>query len=254
MNEHQRFLFDLQGYLVVEDVLDADVLQRMNADLEAHDISSEKASIDFRFGSFLNWSDDWRGLIDNPTILPLLAEMLGPKFRLDHAYGMAQKPEKDLGKNGGLHHQAAMFGHGCYYVSHGDKMHNGLIVVSFALTDVPEGAGGFCCVPGSHKSLYPMPEGWYRDLDANPVVKNVSMKAGSVLIFTEALTHGTAPWQSATGERRAALMKYCPLYMKWGQQAISADDPALTERQRSILTDAYVWDRPAIAMDAEATV
>ena len=34
-----------------------------------------------------------------------------------------------------------------------------------------------------------------------------SMPAGSVLLFTESLTHGTAPWQ-AQHERRTLLYKY----------------------------------------------
>jgi hypothetical protein len=47
-------------------------------------------------------------------------------------------------------------------------MYNGLTAVAYNLTDVNPGEGGFGCIPGSHKS-----------------------KAGTAIIFTEALTHGT---------------------------------------------------------------
>ena len=37
------------------------------------------------------------------------------------------------------------------------EMHNGMVVAAFALTDVRPGDGGFCAIPGSHKSHYPRP-------------------------------------------------------------------------------------------------
>ena len=58
------------------------------------------------------------------------------------------------------------------------------------------GAGGFVCVPGSHKSnfLQHMPRDVARfERDVDWVVQP-SMAAGDVLIFTEALIHGTATW------------------------------------------------------------
>ena len=42
-------------------------------------------------------------------------------------------------------------------------MHNGLIVVSFALTDCPPGAGGLAVVPGTHKGNLSWPEGASRN-------------------------------------------------------------------------------------------
>ncbi|MDQ2799537.1 MAG: phytanoyl-CoA dioxygenase family protein, partial [Armatimonadota bacterium] len=93
LNDEQRFLFDLHGYLVVPGVLDAPTLARMQAEMDAHSVNPPEENSDaYRFGDFLKWSEDFRGLIDHPALLPLLAEMLGPKFRLDHAYGMATVP------------------------------------------------------------------------------------------------------------------------------------------------------------------
>lgn len=246
MTDEEKFLFDLQGYLVVENVLTPEQVQRMRADMDANGIASpDRESIKYRFGGFLAWGDDWRSLIDHPRILPHLVALLGEKFRLDHAYGMAGRVEGDLAGQT-LHHHAGMFGHGCYYVTHGQTIHNGLIVVSFALSDIRPGAGGFCCIPGSHKALFKMPDRYYQVSD-NPLVRQVSQKAGDVVIFTEALTHGTMPWSDRNQERRSVLLKYCPLYMQWGQGPMPADIAGLTDRQRQILQGAYVWQRPSLA-------
>lgn len=247
MTEEQKFLFDLQGYLVIEGALAPDQICRMLAEMEAHGVKDpENDPSKSRFSGFLGWGDDWRSLIDHPRILPLLVTLLGEKFRLDHAYGMAARSEGALGSLT-LHHHAGMFGHGCYYVTHGQAIHNGLIVVSFALTDIVPGGGGFCCIPGSHKALFKMPDKYYR-IENNFLVRQVAQKAGDALLFTEALTHGTMPWANRDHERRSVLLKYCPHFMQWGQYPMSADIPGLTDRQRQILQGAYVWQRPAVSI------
>lgn len=245
MTPEERFIFDVQGYIVLPNVLPSERVQRMLADMEEHGIREpENDSTKSRFGGFLSWGEEWRALIDDPHVLPILSELLGPRFRLDHAYGMAMCAE---GKEGGegLHHHAGMFHHGCFYATHGTAMHNGLVVVSYALTDIEPNMGGFICIPGSHKALYPVPENWYQ-LDDNPMVRQIPQKAGDVLIFTESLTHGTAPWRNTNNERRSVLMKFCPHYMQWTTTVMSPEIEGLTKRQKLILQGPYVWPRSAV--------
>lgn len=250
MSEEQRFIFDVQGYLVVEGALGEDRLARMRAEMDRRKIAEPGEDLDlYRWGGFLGWGEDWRTLIDHPRLLPVLEELLGPKFRLDHAYGMAARANGGRSPQElGLHHAAGMFDHGCYYTTHGTKMHNGLIVVSYALTDIAPGAGGFCCIPGSHKANFKMPNRWY-SLDDNPLARQVPQKAGDAVVFTESLTHGTWPWTNPRGERRSVLLKYCPHYMQWASTPMESNIDALTERQRAILQPAYVWQRPRLALD-----
>jgi hypothetical protein len=244
MTDEQRYLFDLQGFLVLKGVLDAATMQRMHADMEAHGVTNpENDPTKSRFTGFLAWGADWRNLIDHPKLVPVLTEILGERFRMDHAYGMAARAAGEAG-NFGMHHQAGMFHHGCFYVSHGDKMHNGLIVVSFALSDTLPGAGGFGCIPGSHKALYPTPKHYY-DAD-NPIIQQVPAQAGDAIIFTEALTHGTLRWTNAAQERRQILLKYCPHYMQWAGQPMDSNIDGLTERQRLILQGPYVHQRERV--------
>jgi hypothetical protein len=247
MSEEQKFLFDLNGYLVIEGLLPPPQVARMHADLDAHGIKDpDNDPFSSRFGSFLEWSDDWRGLVDHERLLPLLRGLCGEKFRLDHAYGMAMRAGGRKGVEN-LHHHAALFDHGCYYVTHGQRMHNGLIVVGIALVDVPPGAGGFCCIPGTHKSLFPPPEGYWSAVD-NPLVRHVPMRAGDAVVFTESLTHGTQPWTCTTHERRSVLLKYAPGYYAFGQAPIKIKDPdGFTERQRRILSGAGgLMSRPQV--------
>ena len=81
------------------------------------------------------------------------------------------------------------------------------------------GAGGFTCVPGSHKSnfLKHMPADVARFEAATPIgVVQPPMEAGDVLIFTEALIHGTAEWK-ANHERRHAALQIQPPAFDLGQ-------------------------------------
>jgi len=247
VTDEQRFLFDLQGYIALEGVLDESRLQRMRTAMDEQGIENPRNDPgQSRFGGFLGWGSDWRDLIDHAAILPVLGELLGDRFRLDHAYGMAARSDVDA-TGQGMHHHAGMFHHGCYYVNHGPNMHNGLVVVSWALNDIPEGGGGFCCIPGSHKAQYDMP-GKYYSVEDNPIARQVPQKAGDVVVFTEALTHGTMPWTTGANERRSVLLKYCPHYMQWGQRPMSPDVEGLTERQARILQGAYVWQREPVGV------
>src|SRR6188768_38217 len=109
MTDEQRYLFDLQGYLVVPGVLSAAQVAQYQADMKSHEIKNpDNDPGKSRFVGFLEWGKHWADLIDHPTIMPLLAEMLGPKFRLDHAYGMAMSATGVRGGEG-LHHEAGGF-------------------------------------------------------------------------------------------------------------------------------------------------
>ncbi|MCE9589592.1 MAG: phytanoyl-CoA dioxygenase family protein [Planctomycetes bacterium] len=243
MTDEQRYLFDLQGYLVVPGVLKAKQLAQIETDLVANGVvHPDNNPSETRFSNFFAWGQAWRDLIDEPTILPILVEMIGPKIRLHHAYGMAMSAK---GHRGGevLHHEAGLFNEGIYYATHGSKMHNGLMVVSYALRDVPPGAGGFCCVPGSHKSIYRMPQTWF-SVDRD-IVKHVPMKAGDCLIFTEALTHGTMPWTHEAWERRSVLLKYAPYFMQWNYTETMSATEGLSEPQKLLLKGDYVWQGKA---------
>jgi len=108
--------------------------------------------------------------------------------------------------------------------------------VAYELEDTVCNGGGFGCLAGSHKGHYPVPEAWI-DLSkgVHPMVTRVPARAGTAIIFTEALTHGPLPW-TANHERRTIFYKYSPNPLAWwGEYPTPAGLEGLTERQREIL-------------------
>ena len=71
-------------------------------------------------------------------------------------------------------------------------MLSGFITGTWNLTDTGPGVGGFCVVPGSHKSSFRIPKRIHEAHQDSPWVKIVEAPAGSLTLFTEALTprHG----------------------------------------------------------------
>jgi ectoine hydroxylase-related dioxygenase (phytanoyl-CoA dioxygenase family) len=75
-------------------------------------------------------------------------------------------------------------------------------------------------------------------------VRQPAARAGDVLIFTEALVHGTMPWK-ADHERRALLYKYSPGHSSWQSEYYdSADYPGVSEQQIRIMAPPSVGGRP----------
>ena len=235
MNEQERFLFDLQGFLVVPNALSADELARLNAAMDEQvEQEADRNKHTYRFGRLLSRGSTYHFLIDNPRITPYLEELLGTGFRLDHEYADVIRTGKGpIGTT--LHGGATPFDPSQYFHYHDGRMYNGLTVVAYNLKDVNPGDGGFACVPGSHKSNYPFPSEWSELDEPHPCVQRVTGPAGTAIIFTEALTHGTLPWHGKD-ERRTVFLKYSPHPLSWSARYYNADDfEGLSDRQRAIL-------------------
>jgi hypothetical protein len=204
MTEKERYLFDVQGFLLVKGVLSSDQLDRLNRAMERRYYQGKQV------GDILEWgNEDLYALAIEPRIDGYLEEMLGPLFRLDHEYAIIhRKGDPPLRLHGG----GTPYDPGQYYLSRNGLLYSGLTVVSYALTDIKSEDGGFCCIPGSHKAGYVCPPE-FRDLSEGPIV-HVSQEAGDAIIFTEALTHGTVPWQG-NHERRSLLYKFAPSAVAW---------------------------------------
>ncbi|HUF99016.1 MAG TPA: phytanoyl-CoA dioxygenase family protein [Ilumatobacter sp.] len=232
LTAHERYFFDLYGYVVRYGALTDDELDdllgavaRLNVPPPGNDLGSQ------RFVGFLEREQPFRDLLDHEAILGPILEMCGPKARLDHAYGITMTAGTGgLGLHGGgTPHDPAQF-----YEVRGNQMYNGLVAVQWALVDHARGEGGFLCVPGSHRANFGRPEGH----PANWAVE-IPLQAGDVVIFTEALTHGTSPWR-AEHDRLSMLYKYAPGHSTWGTQyqttlASLAAGGLLTDRQRKLM-------------------
>ncbi len=238
MTDQEKYLFDLQGFLVVPNALSADAVAALNAVLDEKLTAREQEEGDnkttYRFGRLLTWGDAYRDLIDNERITPYLSALLGEQFRLDHDY--CDVIRQGLGPIGAtLHGGATPFDPTAYYVCQNGTLRNGLTVVAYNLHDVHPGDGGFACVPGSHKSKFPIPAEWRNLETPQPFVVPVTGPAGTAIIFTEALTHGTLPWRG-NRERRTVFYKYSPNPLAWAVPPYEPEQyEGLTDAQWRIL-------------------
>ena len=246
MTDEERFLFDLQGYLVVKGVLSSAELQDLNTIADAMFEKYSSAVEDWKEHQCSLWGQPLVDLIDHQRIIPYLLELLGPYFRLDHDYCIFMgKGDARGGLHGGSHPNHTAGDH--WYRYHDGVMRNGLTVFTFMLTDADAGDGGFACVPGSHKSNFidKLPPEVRRFERRAHYVVQPPVAAGDVLIFTEALIHGTMPW-TADHERRALLYKYSPGHSAWAQQGYDLRDYEgfkLTERSKRILEPPSIGGR-----------
>ena len=267
MNDEEKYLFDLRGYIVVENALTSSQVRDLSDRLEFRRQTSEGERNDKKrhiFGSdrtvFANEQDpawtapsllDWGGtyidLIDLPTIAPYLETLLGVGYRLDHDYAKIESANSmhslylhggGQGAGGPRDIVGPTDGGQCYYRYNNGKFYNGLVSVAFELSDVSPGSGGFACVPGSHKMNFSLPEEWRVSKTQSGVhecVDRVMANAGDAIIFTEACSHGTIPWEGGD-ERRTIFYKYCPHAVAWGACFYNADNYGdLTDSQRAIL-------------------
>jgi hypothetical protein len=248
MTDEEKFRFDLQGFLVVEDVLSASECLELSR-LADEAWPEQPGDGPLRRTSFVSrWHPRYLDLIDHPTILPLLIELLGSRLRIDHDYSIFMKT--GAGANA-LHGGPRIRETDHWYHYQDGIMRNGLTVATWALSDAGPGDGGFACIPGSHKTnfLKNLPRDVHNFEREPDYVVQPELRAGSVLIFTEALIHGTRAWR-ADHERRTVLYKYSPPHSTW---AVAPYDPAkypdATDQQRRLMAPPSVEAHARVVED-----
>ena len=275
MNDTQKYLFDLQGFLVVEGVLSKAEVAAANEAIERHadgivervgeaSLSSDSKTMQGEtgrgdLGGLLSWEKPWcdpfRAMLAHPQITPYLNQLLGKGWRLDHNAGLISMRK---GAEGHLLHGSSgpAFDRHQYYIFKDGQMHNGLTVVAWQLADVNPGDGGLALIPGSHKGNYACPQPVRKWEAHQDVVKQVTCKAGDVVIFTEAVTHGTIPW-IADHDRRSVLFRmspgnlaYAKGYNPWPESMLEG----LTPQQRAVLEPPYHQRLQRPVLDDDGTL
>lgn len=289
MSDREKFLFDLQGFLVVKGLLSEKEVRRLNEAVDANqDQIKEDTNVNIgasttlagagkrmMLGGLLTlphpWCEPFRELLAHPKLIPYLNTMLGPGWKMDHAPAIfiAEQGAEGLRLHGataataeiwdtadpqktypGLAGRVPDFARTYQYAN--GSMRCGLLAVEFHLVPHEEGDGGFAAIPGSHKANFPMPEPirlWEEDRD---IVRNPGAEAGDVVIFNEATIHGTLPWRPAH-QRRSVLYRFAPRYLHYagGYHTTTLPEWAdeMTPAQRAVLEPAHVYDRPVIEDD-----
>ena len=246
MNDLQtlQYLFDVQGYLVLEDVLDDEQVATLNRHIDEQNLPGPGKGQ--RFGSapdgsgFLQWGKGFCDLLDHQRVMDVLRFRLGDCFRLDRIYGMYMRegmPRGGLHADYGASSPTSRAEHGEYFPFRDSEIHNGFVVVTWNLADTGPEYGGFCCIPGSHKSNYRLPHDIAANPENSPCVIIPNAPAGSAILFSEALTHGTAAW-NGKHQRRSLLYKYCISYLAWTSRRVALPkNIELTERQKILFRE-----------------
>ena len=109
MTDLEKFLFDLWGYVVIDDVLTQEEIIAANEATDYHtelivnrepglSQNSEKLKAETGRGEFRQnpltfdppWCDPFRQMLTHPRIIDIFNEILGHGFRLDHGPGLIQ--------------------------------------------------------------------------------------------------------------------------------------------------------------------
>ena len=126
-----------------------------------------------------------------------------------------------------------------YYQAFPGHAHSALTRVVWELNQVATGDGGTLLLTGSHKAAFPAPQAVFSP--ESDLWDTYSCPEGSVLIFTEALTHSGIPWQSRTGERVAVFNGYNSIHSKWHNwNPPDAVLNAMPEKRQSLYRPVYV--------------
>lgn len=286
LSHEEKFLFDLQGYIVVRNVLTKEDVASANSAIDAHvnDISDREGALrnapaDSKMaaencrrdlGGMLGWEEGnvFRRLLAHPKLIPYLNAFVGEGYRLDHQPMVICQ---NTNSEGFSLHGGPLTSSGDinpilqYRCSQSGTFFNTLLAMSVQLSDHNEGDGGFVAIPGSHKLNLAVPdeiaEGTSPAFEG--VIRQPVTRAGDVVFFSEATVHGAAAWRAAH-ERRIALYRFAPPNFgygrgwteNWGisERAMKA---LLTNEQRSVLQPPYAnrLERECVYVDDDgATV
>jgi len=233
MTPEERYLFDLQGYLVLRGALDDATLCRLNQTVDELESKSDQEvafmGVERRYRRLDNLyaqvrpapegrlqdydcailcnGGPFEELIDWPVTLPLVQEMIGEPMKLDAASFMSRNP----GGAFRFHHgYAELLPYSEYRYSEG-RFECVSLKIGYALTDVDVADGAFAVIPSSHKSNFTNPLVAQVPDPNHPLVQALPCRAGDAIIFSEDLSHGAVE-NNGTRTRRTLFYSYAPAY------------------------------------------
>lgn len=242
------YLFDLRGYLILENAIDAGHVADLNAAFDAFPSlewgewwgnvqrfdNNGAAGIELQ--NIVEAGEPFERLIDHPSWIAHLRHYCGDEgsytegLFIDECFASVRR-------SGGFFpiHSGGFQGstRGAFRFKDG-KFRCGQVNVLLALTDVGPGDGGTMVVPGSHKSNFPHPMNRYLDDEGKPVPMDdvlgaveIHLKKGDALLFCDGLAHGASS-RTNPGERRVVIYRYG---VSWGSARYGYEySPALLSR------------------------
>ena len=220
LTEEQKFVFDTKGWVAVPGVLSEDEITEMRD--FAYQLAKDPDSIPEDQRAAMG--GPLQRLTDHPVVVGFMNEFVayealasedGYGFRHEGSF-LTVRPwgpsNKEFAPHGGQGYFNPPGNHHCYYASPG-RVNSGLTRCVFELNEVREGDGGTLFLSGSHKAAFERPESTNRE--DSPLWDSYSCPAGTVLFFTEALTHSAVLWKSQERERCAIFNCYNTIGSRW---------------------------------------
>jgi hypothetical protein len=249
------FLFDLRGYLILKEAVDAELLSALNqafdnipplktgewwGNAQRRDYTADTG---FELHNCVEAGEPFERLIDYPGWINYVRRYCGEEQ--SYIEGLFIDECIASVRRSGGHHPVHAGGYrgalrGAYHYANG-VFRCGQCNVLLALTDIGEGDGPTMVIPGSHKSNFPHPgQGNYQRGDRMDHLEGaipVYMKAGDALLFVDGIMHGGASRTNTGGERRVVIYRYGPLWgsTRFGYRYSKALLDRLTASQRAIL-------------------
>jgi ectoine hydroxylase-related dioxygenase (phytanoyl-CoA dioxygenase family) len=205
MTDDELYRYDVHGYLLLENVIAPPELEAIDTIYdrrleEAEALRQAKSGeAHVMLEDILNQEPEaLRPLIAQRRVLPYIDEMIeSPRLKSTWASFMWQ------GGGVGFHSNHSPSSTCNHYHFNGRIRHN-LFQVFIAVRDILITGGALKLLPGSHKANYAA-----RDQQAiADMLVPIPMKAGSVLIFTHDMYHGSLKQDDAM--RRVLIYTYCP--------------------------------------------
>ncbi len=245
LTEEQKYIFDTRGWLSVPGVLsDSDVAEMREF---AYQMARDPKSV----------SEDERSsvggplqrLTDHPIVVGFMNEFVaydplasedGYGFRCEGSF-LTIRPWGPGNKTFQPHGGSGVFNfpgnHHTYHARPG-KANSGLTRVVWELNPIVKGDGGTLFLSGSHKATFNRPQS--TDNEDSPLWDSYECPAGSVLFFTEAITHAGVVWKTTARERCAVFNCYNTIGSKWhAWEPPEAVFQAMPSKRQSLFRHVY---------------
>lgn len=247
MNLIEKYEFDRQGFIVIENMLTAKevaslarAIDALEAEaLEQIDSPPQKKALwgpvyhhntergYFAFGSnrqgetlmiedFFNADAAFDCLVNHPRTMETIAEIVQGPIRINNSEIRIRYNENLSGT-----HMGGPIDHKYRYGFNGKGIDCMMVRMIYFVQDVTNEQGAFCVVPGTHKTNYPSP--YQGRPDDEPGMIGLGVKAGDAILFTENLRHGGFTNHSSQ-VRKTLHVGYGPSWMM-SQNIATMDEP-----------------------------
>lgn len=260
MKPTQRYLFDLQGYLHIADVLSQEQLDAGRKAIDRY-IATPDDQLDEGFARTTDGKNYENGfafdkalesIVVHPKLWPIIREFTHDKPAFSRGTLLVDTHEHPPLQ---LHCAREDYGwQSTRYDTREGRIYCDDFVIFPYFDDVLPGDGGLLVVPGSHKAAFPRPaellDGFsYADADTLPPgVVNVTPKAGDVIVMTEMLAHGTLQWRPTDRVRRTLVLRYRPQFKGQPHDLPDALRQRLSPEIRQLMASAHYTETKPIAL------